>query len=694
MPWFCNPIDEHFWILNLCFVFNFHFSPCSFAHSPTHLLNYHYFVHGRLYSEFNPPLATGTRFQYVGWTPVGHGLVYIQKNNIYYWQDPSHGTDEKPRQITFDGQPKRIYNGVPDWVYEEEILMSDHALWWSPDGRFLLYAVFNDSHVRQYYYPYYGALRSQYGEERSIPYPKPGAKNPTIRLKVYDVRENKTVEVKPPEELKNSEYYITTIGWRDRDFFLVTYMNRPQNMSVIQACKAANGQCKTYRPPIFSKDGTRYFWILPRREGNSGMYKQVAMVEFPVSKNQQLTNREGLKVFLTSGTMDVTEIVGYDSEMEIIYYIAAPDPKERHLYSVKIGSHETSYNTKKCLTCQYDKSCQYVSASFSASGRYYMLGCQGPGVPYYILKSPFNDDEVMFESNEQIKKQLSNKKMPEVEYFKIKVSDNEYLHGKLLLPPQLNKEEIITYPLLLTVYGGPNSQMVTKKFTPVNFETYLCSSNGVIIGYVDARGTGARGLLFLHSIYKRLGKIEVADTIAAGNFYDKLSYVDSSKKAIWGWSYGGFLTTSVLGSRDPPNPFNCGIAVAPVTDWNYYDSVYAERYMNTIDDNPEGYKMSNVSRHAANFKKSNFMLIHGTGDDNVHFQNSAQLMKALVEANVFFRSQIYTDQKHSLNTGNTKRHLYETMDDFLNVCFHGTSRKFEIRTKHLQLSKQETIDAE
>ncbi|KAK3082641.1 hypothetical protein FSP39_001205, partial [Pinctada imbricata] len=650
--------------------------------------------------------SRGPFFQYVGWAPVGHSLVYVQENNIYYITSPGHGTNIKPTQITSDGEQGRILNGIPDWVYEEEILGTDHALWWSPDGRFLLYAVFNDSHVRKYYYPYYGDMRSQYGDEKWISYPKPGTRNPTFKLKVYDISHNKTVNIEAPTEFKGSEFYFTNVGWRDNNFFLVTYLNRPQNSSIIHACKAISGDCKVnerengkgawvdlYRPPVFSKDGSRYFWILPRREGNFGMYKQVAMVEFPVSKNLQLTKSEGLKTFLTEGTMDVTEIVGYDGDKEILYYIAAPDPRERHLYRVNSNSSDVNYRKSDCITCNYDKSCQYVTASFCMSGRYYMLGCQGPGVPYYVLKTPYGDDETMFESNDGLKKKLTQKKMPVPVYFKIKVSENEYLHGKLLHPPQLNTEEIITYPLLLTVYGGPDSQMVTKKFMSVNFETYLCSSNGIIIGYVDARGTSARGLSFLHAIYKQLGTIEVTDTIAAGNFFDQLGYVESSKKAIWGWSYGGFLTASILGSKEPPNPFDCGIAVAPVTDWNYYDSVYTERYMNTINDNPDGYRRSNVSRNAANFKKSNFMLIHGTGDDNVHFQNSAQLMKALVEANVFFRSQIYTDQHHDLDGGNTKRHLYETMEDFLNECFHGKSKKFELKRKMLQQTKQETIDS-
>ncbi|XP_069107349.1 dipeptidyl peptidase 4-like [Argopecten irradians] len=612
----------------------------------------------------------GDVFQYVGWAPAGHAVVFVQDNNIFYKPDITQN-DAVPMQITTDGYHEEIFNGIPDWVYEEEILASDHALWWSPLGNFLLYASFNDTEVRKYYYPLYGSMEDPYGMQKRIAYPKAGYRNPTFKLKIFNFKTNVTKVVNPPAELANPDYYFTFVQWRDDNYVLIAWLNRAQNKSVITVCNAETGVCS-----------------VNQRETGHGAW--VELCSYYLHFLQQLSRDTGVRRYLTLGKYDVTNIVGYNQKLELVYYISTRgDPRHRHLFSVS-SSLQNNFRQTECLTCDLDPdNCKYYTASFSESGKYYVLGCMGPGVPYYTLRSTESDSEFMMEGNDALKVRLAGKALPTTEYFTFKADNGETLHGKLLLPPILKKEEILTYPLLLKVYGGPGSQEVTEQFS-LSWETYLSSTHDFICAYVDGRGTAARGNTFLHSIYRKLGTFEVDDAITAGNFYDQLPYVESSKIAIWGWSYGGFLTASVLGRGT--ETFGCGISVAPVTDWHYYDSVYTERYMGTPEDNPDGYNLSNVSKNAKNFKSAKFMLIHGTGDDNVHFQNSAQLMRALVEENVYFRSQIYTDQQHGLNGGNSRRHLYETMEDFLKECFTGKSKKFEQKSKILENSKQEPLD--
>ncbi|XP_071103591.1 dipeptidyl peptidase 4-like isoform X6 [Haliotis cracherodii] len=632
-----------------------------------------YDINTRVLTKLEGPGA-GSSYQYVAWAPKGHSLLMIQKNNIYYKSD----IESSPTPVVEDGIPGLIYNGVPDWVYEEEILGADNAVWWSANGTYLCYAVFNDTDVPEYKFPIYGDMNSAYGETKKIAYPKPGFPNPTFKLKIVNIETKVTKTIQPPQDFQNIEYYFTTITWKDDDSLLVSWLNRPQNFSIITKCTAKDAQCQEslreqghggwldlYTTPVFSSDGSRYFWVLPQRDQDAGYFKHVAMVE------SRVRNTGDSKIFLTLDQSEVTKILSYDNEQKLVYFLGnGGDPKKKHVYSV---DHDRKVN---CVTCDLDEKCQYVSASFSGSSRYFILECLGPGVPYYALYDTSSLEEIArMENNTILGERLSKKALPRQEDIFIEIENGEKIWGKMLLPPKMKKEEITTYPLILNVYGGPGTQKVTDEFS-IGWETYLTSSKDYIYAYADGRGSGGRGQTFLQQIYKRLGTVEVDDAIKAGEHYSKLHYVDTEKMAIWGWSYGGFLTLSALGRGT--ETFPCGIAVAPVTDWIYYDSVYTERYMGTPrpSDNRQAYRDANVSHYAERMKKTKFMLVHGTGDDNVHFQHSAQLMKALTEANVYFRLQVYTDKHHGLLGGNTRRHLYETLEDFLVECFDGRSLKF------------------
>ncbi|XP_022322277.2 dipeptidyl peptidase 4-like isoform X35 [Crassostrea virginica] len=654
----------------------------------------------RVPREFDP-LEKKQDYQYVSWSPTGHGVIFIQENTIYYMTDPmDHQTIQV---IEKDPGTGEIFNGIPDWVYEEEIISKDNALWWSPEGNKLLYGVFNDSRVRPYYYPYYGEESSAYGTNMKIYYPKPGYPNPTFTLKIRKFESNETVTLKPPTEFQNIEHYFTTVTWIDNEYALISWLNRAQNKTILTICSAMSGKCKKnqeeesrggwidlYTPPTVSPNADWYFMVFPRQEAQHGSFKQILMVEASVSTMNQLDPPPAKKKFRTVGTSDVMQIVGLDMESNTLYYIGVPngDARKRHLYSVSTKITDNDMRVT-CVTCEYSPDCQYFSASFSHSGKYYMLGCLGPAVPYFVLRSTKSSAEIMFENNDHLKKKLANKALPKAEYLNIPINNKESMYAKMLLPPILDATQHYTYPLLLSVYGGPDTQKVTYKFQ-LGWEEFLVSSKNYIVAYADGRGGTGRGQNWLHANYKNLGTHEVEDAITAGRYFNDISYVESSKKAIWGWSYGGYTTASVIGRGD--GLFECGISVAPVTDWHYYDSVYTERYMGMPHDNERGYQNSNVLKHAAKFKNVKYMLVHGTGDDNVHFQNSAQFIKGLVEEDVFFRLQVYTDQQHGLSGGNTKKHLYESMEDFLGECFEGVSKKFEMKQKeHDKPQKQESV---
>lgn len=263
--------------------------------------------------------------------------------------------------------------------------------------------------------------------------------------------------------------------------------------------------------------------------------------------------------------------------------------------------------------------------------------------------------------NEGLQKKLSELSTPKRRNFVIPAGEYELLATEFL-PPDF--DETKKYAVLFDVYGGPGSQKVIESFSSAfSWIAYLVSNFDVIVVTVDGRGTGSRGERFKQSVYKLLGEYEAQDVIAAGRFMQKKPYVDPKRLSVWGWSFGGFLTTYVLSKNT--GVFNCGIAVAPVTDWRYYDSAYTERYMGLPEDNSNGYKDTSLLSRAANFSNVDFLIIHGSGDDNVHYQHTAQMVKALTEAEVKFRVQYYTDKAHGINGLHTRRHLFRLMTNFL-----------------------------
>ncbi|XP_069472422.1 prolyl endopeptidase FAP [Ambystoma mexicanum] len=628
--------------------------------------SYHlYDVENRVFITRN---ALPNNIQYIVWSTTGHKLAFVLGNNIYL----KHGSEEPAIQVTRNGRDNTIFNGIPDWVYEEEMLGTKFALWWSPNGKFLAYVEFNDSAIPVIEYSFYG--EEQYPRTVTIPYPKAGAKNPTVRLFVAradDRSDVSAVQVPVPAAVASSEYYFIWATWISDERICVQWLKRVQNMSVLVTCdfqKSTNswicpknqqhieesrtGWIGVFFPslPVFTSDYPSYYKIFSDKAG----YKHIHYVNDSVDNAVQVTSGKWEAVYIYMVTHDA---IYYSSNEHEGY------PGRRNIYKISIREN---LPRKTCISCYLrEKRCQYYAARFSKSAKYYSLYCYGPGLPIFTLHRGIDDKELqILEENEALETALKEIQIPTEEIKTIELGGTNFWY-KMTLPPNFKKSK--KYPLLIYVYGGPSSQEVQHTFA-IGWRTYLASSEDIIVASVDGRGTAYQGDAVMHAVYKRLGTYEVQDQISAVKKFIEMGFVDEKRIAIWGWSYGGYVTSMALGSGT--GLFKCGIAVAPVSSWQYYASIYTERYMGlpTKSDNLEQYKNSTVMARAGNFRNVDYLLIHGTADDNVHFQQAAQISKALVDAQVDFQAMWYTDKDHSIS-GSGRQHLYKHMTHFLKQCF-------------------------
>nr|XP_054753411.1 inactive dipeptidyl peptidase 10-like isoform X2 [Lytechinus pictus] len=608
-----------------------------------------------------PPSVTDgpVPLRYASWVPNSAGLIFIYKNNLYY----QNAVNNDPVAVTTDGTEGEVFNGVPDWVYEEEILSDDDALYWNKDGSRLVFAQFNDTQVPKAWYPCYE--NKVYSEIKYVNYPKPGYPNPTIKLLVMPVEDaTNLVQLQPPRQFQDQEYYYRSVVWKDRYQVAVTWWNRPQNVSVTTICQVDTGVCDlNYEQEtpngwivqrgdiIFAEDGLSYFTILPEREGPRGSFYHIAQVTAESGQRGQVT-------FLTQGIWEVTQIVGYNAERNLLFYLSTENGSiNRTLYSLNIVTKE-----RTCLTCDVIEGCSYVSADFNDKATRYILQCYGPDVPQTFLNSIDSANFTVLVDNAGVKAALADKDFVVKTFHTVKSSDGNFdIQIELLIPRSMDDQR--RHPLLVDVYAGPGTQQVDAKYHQ-GWYSYLSSNHHVIIARIDGRGSAYNGQKLLYEIYKRLGTVEIEDQITATDYLlDTYRYLDWNKTAIWGWSYGGFAATLAA----TYGKFNCTMAVAPVTDWRFYDSVYTEKYMGLpkATDNLQAYKDSNISARASGLHNTKYLLVHGLADDNVHFQNSANLVKALVQEGVQHQVQYYTDENHALGDPMVQKDLYRVLTDFL-----------------------------
>uniref|UniRef100_A0A8C9TWU5 Dipeptidyl peptidase 4-like n=1 Tax=Scleropages formosus TaxID=113540 RepID=A0A8C9TWU5_SCLFO len=560
-------------------------------------------------------------------------------------------------KVTTNGEENKILNGIPDWVYEEEMFSSNDAMWWSPSGKFLAYVEFNDTEVHTIEFSWYGS--DQYPRTVIVPYPKAGTTIPKAKLFVVDSEDTSRVIKRI---FSYSDHYLSTVTWVTDERIAVQWVKRSQNHVLLQVYdfdgnswnanwtheeKSETGWVGHYSPlhPFFAADNTSFYKIMSDSNG----YKHI---------------HYGTATPITSGPWE--DIYISKVTKDAIYYVSNEHlrrPGQRNVYKIEIGK---SHSAPRCLTCAVqEERCQYNFAYFSQDATYYRMGCYG-ALPLFSVSSEHSQITVSFKFLEDGILTFMSPRIPKTPLISVFLHFFTELWYQMMLPPNFDKSK--KYPLLIDVYAGPCSQKADYRFR-LNWGSYLASSENIITASFDGRGSGYQGDKILHSIYRRLGTYEVEDQLSAVRKFIDMGFIDKKRIAIWGWSYGGYVTSMALGSGS--GLFKCGVAVAPVCSWEYYDSVYTERYMSRPKDNAEFYKNSTVASRAKNFKSVEYLLIHGTADDNVHFQQAAQISKALVEEQVDFEAMWYTDKNHELG-GSAYRHVFTHMSHFLQKCLKET----------------------
>ncbi|KAG1660364.1 Prolyl endopeptidase FAP [Nymphon striatum] len=548
--------------------------------------------------------------------------AFVYKNNIYYAKSFKDAKIKTFIQITNNGKDGVIFNGVPDWLYEEDVLYTNNAIWFSPSGDKLLYASFDDTHVDEISFTTYGKEFSPEftpkNDQFTYRYPKAGTTNPTVTLYVVLLGEKnekiKKFQITRPSKIPKDHYY-TSAAWISKDAVTITWKNRNQTMAIISICKEdKKWACETInglpwvqlKKPLFDEGGMKYFLPLAYTVNDKfGDHQNVAKFNIQTKKLIHLTKKRFV----------VQEILAYSKDEKKIYFISTlvGDAYSTHLFSVKDGNEASEPD---CLSCQHGKGCAVVKASFSKDLKYYILTCEGPDVPTaYLYKTRNNKLIKTLGDNTDFKEKRKLYSIPKLERMEVKITDTFSATATLRIPSSVDmNNNTKKYPLLLMVYGGPSYQRGTLKYVDHRWEVYLASQYDYVIATVDGRGSGDLSDQVVGKIYKSFGTYEIQDQIkvteAAIKKYD---FIDPEKVAVYGWSYGGFSALQML-MQDQNNTFKCGVAVAPVTNWKHYDSSYTERYMQSPSANPHGYKNSDIVANARKLTGKDFLLVHGTAD--------------------------------------------------------------------------------
>lgn len=585
----------------------------------------------------------GERLSYATFSPKGDQVAFVSGNNLYFQKIGS----PEWTQVTADGKKNHIINGSTDWVYEEEFAITK-AFWWSPDSRYLAFLRFDESDVREFSMPKYTGL---YPELYTFKYPKAGEDNSEVSLHLYDLETRQTREV---DMLAEEELYLPRLQWVPGENRLaILRMNRHQNKMQLALYDPKAGNLniihtetsETYvdephdHTIVFLPEGEG-FLIQSERSGYNHIYRY------------DLKGR--LQNPVTEGEWEVSEVFGADTENGWVYFTGTREGStERHIYRVQL-------NGKKLQ--QLSEAPGWHSPSFSSAFSYYLdTYSTAEEPPLTSLYEADGDKMRDIVKNEHIREALQKYELPQYEFLQIPGADNTPLNAWMLKPTDFSPDQ--TYPVLMFTYGGPGSQQVKNKFNALNgmWHRYM-AQQGYIVVCVDNRGTGGRGRDFQKQTYLQLGKIETQDQIAAARWLGEQAYADRDKIAIWGWSYGGYLSSLciLLGS----DVFNAAVAVAPVTNWRFYDTIYTERYMRTPQENADGYDDNSPLSHVGKLEGA-YLLIHGTADDNVHYQNAMEMTNALVQRGKEFETFFYPNRDHGIYGGGARFHLFRKITQFL-----------------------------
>ncbi|KAH3681790.1 hypothetical protein WICPIJ_007229 [Wickerhamomyces pijperi] len=602
------------------------------------------------------------------WSPTSQGIAYVLDNNVWVFDVNS----KEHTQASFDGG-KDIFNGKPDWVYEEEVLEGDTALWWSPNGEHVAYLKSNDSLVPEFPITYFiqGDEQSkEYPELRQIKYPKPGYANPVVRLALFSLTDAESKVIEYTDDV------FTEVVWVGNDELLLKTINREADFLKVVLVDAEDSSYEIVRDEQtdswFEISHDTYYVPKSDTLAEEGYIDTVSFEGFnhlayfspPSNSTPQI---------LTSGEWEVVDAPSaYDHSKDLVYFFSTEISSiERHLYSVSLVTGEKTKITPADaseIEQQPGVKGAWFTASFSTGSRYVSLNYRGPGIPYQILLDLYTGEQKELANNSKLAELLSQYEIPTKNYGEIEISEGVVVNFVERLPP--NFDPTSKYPVLFYVYGGPGSQLVTKTHS-ISFPEIVCSQLDAIVVTVDGRGTGFKGREFRSLVRDNLGTYETIDQIAAAKTWGKRPYIDEKRMSIFGWSYGGYMTLKTL-ERDAGETFQYGMSVAPVTDWRLYDSVYTERYMHTPESNAEGYAQSAVHNVTAIGQATRFFLVHGSGDDNVHFQNSAKLLDQFnLEGVLSFDMAVFPDSDHSISYHNANHIIYDRLLGWLKRAFRG-----------------------
>ncbi len=586
-------------------------------------------------------LSAGGKQMFATFSPIGNSVAFVRDNNIFI-KDLNSNTET---QITKDGELNKIKNGWADWVYEEEFSKAE-AFFWNSNATKIAYIKFDETNVKEFDMPIYTGL---YPETYRFKYPKAGEANSIVSVHIYDVATGTTVKV---DIGKEKDIYIPRIVWtKDANILSVQRLNRLQNKLELLFADAKDGSTKT----ILTEEAKTYIDVaddLTFLAGNKGFiwtsekdgYNHIYHYDF----TGKLVNQ------LTKGNWDVMAFKGYDEKAKMLYYISTEvSATDRDLYSVSLDG-------KKKKKMSIDKGT--TDAEFMRGFKYYVSSYSNANTPPVIdLRSADGKLVKVLEDNKTLRDKMKGLNLTKKEFFTMKNTDGVELNGWMMKPTDFDATK--KYPVFMFAYGGPGSNECNNQWETFDYLWHqLLCENGYVVVCVDGRGTLGRGREFKHSTYMQLGKLETLDQIDVAKYMGEQAYVDKNRIGFMGWSFGGYLSSLLI--TKGADYFKANIAVAPVTNWRYYDNIYTERFLRTPQENPSGYDDNSPINFVKQIK-GKFLLVHGTADDNVHFQNSMEMSNALVKNNIPFDMMMYPNKNHGIYGGMTRYHLYNKMYKFI-----------------------------
>ena len=599
------------------------------------------------------PLSNNGPQQVPLFSPDGNQIAFVRNNNIFLVK-LLFGNSES--QVTKDGEYNKVLNGIPDWVYEEEFSFN-RAFDFSADSKMIAYIRFDESQVPMFSFPWYKGMAPAKEDYTTYPgkyeykYPKAGETNSTVTVHTYDIKSHVTRQMDLPLD---KDGYIPRIKFTsDPEKLAIMTLNRHQNRFDLYLANPRSATCK-----VAIRDEAEQY-IKEQEYGSIAFYPNhiVLMSERDGYNHLYLYTIAGNLVRqITKGNFEVTDFLGYDEANGTTYYASNEgSPLRTAIYKIDSKGKKTKLSTKEGTN----------NALFSKNFAYFINTYSSKDTPTEITLNDSKGRElVTLLDNKQLKSQLTHLNMPTKEFFTFKTSQGVELNGWMMKPANFDPNK--KYPVIMHQYSGPGSQQVLDKWGIGSFgdggmfEAYMCDK-GYIMVCVDGRGTGGRGAAFEKCTYLFLGVKESEDQVESARYLGTLPYVDGSRIGIWGWSFGGYNT--LMSMSDGSGAFKAGVAIAAPSDWRFYDTVYTERFMRTPKENGDGYNAGSAISRASKLQ-GKLLLIHGTADDNVHYQNAAEYSEALVQANKQFDMQVYTNRNHSIFGGNTRNHLMNRVANF------------------------------